>query len=62
MQGQDPTGGQPDLEDRTLMREIQFLGAVIAEVANRPNHLSPEEVDQVLERAAAIVRRSTRPQ
>lgn len=51
--------GHPDLRDRTLMREIQFLGALIADVEGRTDHLSPDEVDQALQRAEAAIHPGT---
>lgn len=56
---QDRTLGQADVRDGILMREIQFLGAVIADVEGRANHLTLEEVDQVLERAGAALEAET---
>jgi len=47
-------------EDRILMRETQLLGAVIADVEGRVNHLSAEEVDQLLQRAETTLRPSNR--
>lgn len=44
---------RPDVEDHTLMQEITLLGAVIAEVEGRVDHLSPRELDLLLERAGA---------
>lgn len=60
LSGHDARCGQPEIEDHTLLEEIQFLGAVIAEVEGCVNHLSRDEVDQVLEHADAML--SGRPQ
>lgn len=45
------TCGDPEVEDHILLEEIKLLGAVIADVRGRATHLSPKEIDQVLERA-----------
>ena len=49
----EPACVRPDVEDHTLMEEITLLGAVIAEVEGRVDHLSLQELDLLLERAGA---------